>query len=222
MNQIVRLILGAIGALAGVTGILALAFILVPGVDGAGSPTKAAGSPPEFSGQMGDFSRFTPPKPVPALDFTDGAGRTLDLESFRGRVVLLNLWATWCGPCVREMPTLDRLQAALGGEGFEVVALSLDRKGADVVAPFFKRYHLDHLSMYFTSTAATRILGANGLPTTYLIDRRGRVVGTLVGSAEWDSPRAKALIRHYMGLAADGIENARTQRSATPNGPDQG
>jgi thiol-disulfide isomerase/thioredoxin len=222
VNQIVKLIISALGALVGVAGVLALAFVLVPGTDQATPSTASAGPPPEFSGQMGDFSRFTPPRPVPALDFTNGTGRALDLESFRGRVVLLNLWATWCSPCVREMPTLDRLQSALGGEGFEVVALSLDRKGRDVVAPFFERLGLDHLRMYFATTAATRILGANGLPTSYLIDRRGRLVGQLMGTAEWDSPAAKALIRHVMRLAADDIESARPLPAAAPGGQNPG
>jgi thiol-disulfide isomerase/thioredoxin len=210
VNQIVKLTIGAFGALVGVAGILVLALALVQDADRAAPATASAGQPPEFSGQMGDFIRFTPPKPVPALDITDGTGRAIDLASFRGRVVLLNLWATWCSPCVREMPTLDRLQSALGAEGFEVVALSLDRKGRDVVAPFYERLGLDNLRMYFATTAATRILGANGLPTSYLIDRRGRLVGHLVGTAEWDSPAAKALIRHVMRLAADDIESART------------
>ena len=122
---------------------------------------------------------------MPALSITDGTGRPFDLSSFRGRVVLLNLWATWCGPCVREMPALDRLQAELGGAGFAVVALSLDRKGREVVEPFFGRLGLDHLDMYFASARATVALGARGLPTTFLIDHRGRLVGSLMGPAEW-------------------------------------
>lgn len=222
MNQIVNVIFGALGTLAVVAGVLALAFVLVPGAGPAAPPTELTGPTPEFAGLAGDFSRFIPPRPVPAIGITDGTGRPFDLSSFRRRVVLLNLWATWCGPCVREMPALDRLQAELGGAGFAVVALSLDRKGREVVEPFFGRLGLDHLDMYFASARATVDLGARGLPTTFLIDHRGRLVGSLVGPAEWDSPPAKALIRHYMGLVADGIETVRPLPSTAPSRPDRG
>jgi thiol-disulfide isomerase/thioredoxin len=121
------------------------------------------------------------------------------LSDFAGRVVLLNLWATWCAPCVREMPTLDRLQAELGGPDFEVVALSSDRAGAAAVEPFFRTHGLSRLGVYLDPQGeATRALGTRGLPTTVLIDREGREVGRLEGVAEWDSPEAKALIRAYI------------------------
>ena len=76
-------------------------------------------------------------KPVPELNFIDGEGHARTLADFKGKVVLLNIWATWCGPCRKEMPTLDRLQVALGGVDFEVVPLSIDRKGMEVVNKFY-------------------------------------------------------------------------------------
>ena len=83
------------------------------------------------------FVMFEAPKPVPELNFTDGEGHARTLANFKGKVILLNIWATWCGPCRKEMPTLDRLQAALGGADFEVMPLSIDCKGMEVVNKFY-------------------------------------------------------------------------------------
>lgn len=139
------------------------------------------------------------PKPVPQVDFQDGDGNPRSLADFRGKVVLLNVWATWCGPCRREMPTLDRLQAQLGGPDFEVAALSIDRAGIGVVRSFYAEVGVEHLAMYVDSSGkAARQLGAFGLPTTLLIDRKGREAGRLVGPAEWDTPEMVAFIRRYL------------------------
>ncbi len=128
------------------------------------------------------------PKPIAAIRFEDADGQSRSLTDFRGKVVLLNIWATWCVPCRKEMPTLDRLQAKLGGADFEVVALSIDRR-MDAVRKFFAEVGIQKLAMYLDSSAkATRELGAVGLPTTLLLDREGREVGRLIGPAEWDSP----------------------------------
>lgn len=140
------------------------------------------------------------PKTLPDIRFQDGDGRTLGLADFHGKVVVLNIWATWCGPCRKEMPTLDRLQASLGGADFQVVALSIDRKGPDVVRKFFGEIGIKHLAMYIdTSGKSARDLGAVGLPVTLLIDRAGREIGRLVGPAEWDTPDMIAFIRQHIG-----------------------
>ncbi|MBA5775577.1 TlpA family protein disulfide reductase [Stappia sp. F7233] len=121
--------------------------------------------------------------------FLDGEGREVTLEDFRGRVVLLNIWATWCVPCREEMPTLDALQARLGGEDFHVLPLSIDRAGISVVRRFYNEIGIRHLGMYLAdSRRAMFALGAFGLPTTILIDREGKERGRLVGPAQWDSP----------------------------------
>ncbi len=154
--------------------------------------------PPAFEGQLKPFAPEAAPKPAPELTFTDPQGKAMTLADFRGRVVLLNLWATWCAPCVEEMPSLDRLQARLGNGDFTVLALSLDRQGREAVAPFLEKLGIRSLAMYLdTSNAAMRALGVGGLPTTILIDREGREVGRLEGAADWNSSAAEALIRHY-------------------------
>lgn len=129
------------------------------------------------------------PRPLPGLTFTDGEGQPRTLADFRGKVLLLNIWATWCGPCRREMPTLDRLQARLGGDRFEVVALSIDRAGIGVVRVFFDEIDIEHLRIFIDESGrAARDLKIFGLPATLLIGRDGRELGRLVGPAEWDTP----------------------------------
>jgi len=152
------------------------------------------------------------PKPIAAIQFEDADGRSRGLNDFRGKVVLLNIWATWCTPCRKEMPTLDRLQAALGGIDFEVVALSIDRR-MDAVRKFFAEVGIQRLAMYLDSSAkATRQLGAVGLPTTLLIDREGREIARLIGPAEWDSPEIAA----FISCVIAGDEAAHSSNESEP------
>jgi thiol-disulfide isomerase/thioredoxin len=168
----------------------------------ASKPVGTAGAPP-LSGEMAKFELTG--RQLPPISFAAADGKAVSLKDFAGRVVLLNLWATWCAPCVKEMPTLDRLQAALGGSAFEVVTLSSDRTGIAVVARFLSERKLDRLTPYLDQKGeATRALDVAGLPTTLLIDVEGREIGRLEGPAEWDSPEAKALMRYYINRS--GIE----------------
>ena len=142
---------------------------------------------------------------VPELQFKDADGTALSLADFRGKAVLLNIWATWCGPCRKEMPALDRLQANLGGPEFEVVALSIDRGGLGAVEPFFHEIGIANLAIYLDeSAAAMSALGVTGIPTTLLIGRDGSEIRRWPGPAEWDSAEMQALIRAEAGLAATG------------------
>jgi thiol-disulfide isomerase/thioredoxin len=169
---------------------------------------------PAFRGVVEPFQVHSAPREMPALSFTDGEGRALTLADFRGRVVLLNLWATWCPPCVEEMPALDRLQAALGGDSFEVLALSIDRTGRRVVDPFMQRHGLTRLRVYLdTPNASTRLLQVRGLPTTLLLDREGREIGRMAGAAAWDSAASLALMRAAMARSG--------QAPASPAAPAQ-
>ncbi|WP_454909505.1 TlpA family protein disulfide reductase [Variovorax gossypii] len=142
------------------------------------------------------------PIPLPELRVLDGAGRPVELASLKGKVVLLNIWATWCPPCRQEMPSLDRLQAQLGGADFQVVALSMDTgaKGLELVKSFYALEGIRHLAIYQDAeTNAIFKLKAVGVPTTLLLDRQGREIGRMSGTAEWDAPKIvdalKALMR---------------------------
>jgi thiol-disulfide isomerase/thioredoxin len=135
-------------------------------------------------------------RPVADIAFQDASGKELKLSQWRGRVVLVNLWATWCAPCRKEMPALAELQKQLGSAEFEVVAISIDRKGAAASAAFMAETGAQALTLYVEPSG--RILNdleALGLPATVLIDRQGNEVGRLLGPAEWASPEAITLVK---------------------------
>nr|WP_281721407.1 TlpA disulfide reductase family protein [Nitrosomonas nitrosa] len=136
------------------------------------------------------------PRHLPLLFFASGSGVHMTLRQFRGRIVLLNVWATWCPTCRRELPTLDRFQKKLGGKDFEVVALSIDRDGAEAISPFFTEIGIKNLLVYFERRGT--VLGKYvivGLPTTLVIDREGREIGRATGAADWDKPEMAAVLR---------------------------
>ena len=138
-------------------------------------------------------------KDIGAFTFSNAKGESLDLSKWKGRVVLLNLWATWCAPCRKEMPELSELQTGLGGQDFEVVALSLDRKGLAASQAFLTEIGANNLALYIEPEAKSlAVLQALGLPATILIDRNGQEAGRLLGPADWSSPDALALIRALM------------------------
>jgi len=169
-----------------------------PGGAVRAAPIPAVQTPPPEPSEF-PFDLLDPPRPLPELRFVDGEGRPLTLADFSGKVILLNLWATWCIPCLREMPTLDRLQAKLGGPRFQVVVLSIDVGGLPVVEKFYRALKLKALDIYVDKTARAMIaLGVAGIPTTLLIDRQGREIGRLAGPAEWDSKEATKAIRRYL------------------------
>jgi len=152
-------------------------------------------TPPELR----QFIPADPPRPAPAISVTDGAGNALTLADFRGRFVLVNLWATWCEPCIREMPSLDRLQGALGGADFAILLISQDRGGERVVAPFFEKLGLARLKTALDpQSTAGRAFAVRGLPTSIVIDARGRVVGRVEGAAEWDSGAMMAALKPFL------------------------
>ena len=136
------------------------------------------------------------PEPLGEVHFTDGDGKPMTLADFKGKTILLNLWATWCAPCREEMPSLDRLQQELGSDTFEVVALAVDRAGPETAQKFLNEIGVTALKLYSdTTTRSGSALRAVGMPTTILIDAEGREIGRLPGPYEWDAPEAKALIK---------------------------
>lgn len=163
------------------------------------APASAAGQDKLNSGEMAAFVFKKEPEPLAEVSFSDGKGQPRSLKDWQGRVVLLNLWATWCAPCRKEMPALAALQKELGSAGFEVVALAVDRAGAEAAQKFLVSAKATDLALYIDPTArGATALNAVGMPTTLLLDRQGREIGRLTGAAEWDSADAKRLIRHYL------------------------
>jgi thiol-disulfide isomerase/thioredoxin len=161
--------------------------------------TAGAAEPPKFAGMAGDFSPIDPPEQIAAPNFQDKLGQPVNLDSFKGKVVVLNFWATWCPPCIAEMPALDHLQAEMGGKDLAVVAVSTDRQGIKKSAPFYRRAGIKNLALYNdTRGDLLDAFHAHNLPITVLLDREGRMVGRIEGAAQWDSDAAKALIAHYL------------------------
>lgn len=138
------------------------------------------------------------PRELPSLRFVDANGATTSLAKFRNRVVLLNVWATWCTPCREEMPTLDRLQATLGGPHFEVVTVSVDAGGLPAVQAFFRENGVKHLHPYLDTFHDAVALVTTGIPLTLLVDRDGREAGRKLGPATWDAPQMLRLVRRYL------------------------
>ena len=198
------IVVTALAALAG----FAAVYVTLGGRDNARAPMPPKIAVPAISapstgrlnvGHMAGFVFKKEPEALAEVAFTDAKGESRTLADWKGRVVLLNLWATWCAPCRKEMPDLARLQKALGSEKFEVVALAVDRAGIEAARKFLGSIEARELALYVDATArAGTALKAVGMPTTILIDALGREVGRLTGPAEWDSDDARRLVLAFM------------------------
>jgi thiol-disulfide isomerase/thioredoxin len=175
----------------------------------AGAVDLARKIGPLAHGEVAALTMATSPLRLPDLAFDDADGKPRKLSEWRGKTVLVNLWATWCVPCRKEMPALDSLQTKLGGKDFEVVAINIDTRDPEKPKNFLKDAHLTRLG-YFTDTKAKvfqdlkNIGKALGMPTSVLVDGQGCEIGTIAGPAEWASDDAIALIKAAVKPAAAG------------------
>ncbi|HEY7383824.1 MAG TPA: TlpA disulfide reductase family protein [Beijerinckiaceae bacterium] len=196
--------------LAGIAAaVLGLGVIALYGTDGAGNSaagqcpaakTAAARLAPLARGEVAAVTVAREPKPLPDLAFNGPDGSPTSLAAFRGRTVLLNLWATWCAPCRQEMPALDRLQGELGGRDFEVVAVNIDTRNLDKPRTWLKEAGVARLAYYADPEAKVfqdlkRVGKAVGMPTTLLVDPDGCELALINGPAEWASEDALKLVR---------------------------
>jgi thiol-disulfide isomerase/thioredoxin len=178
-------------------GLVAGVLATVAGV-GLWAVWSGPGDGPPIAGHVSTFEPAGSARLAPDIAFLDGEGNVVSLADFRGQVVLLNFWATWCGPCRREMPSLDRLAVVVADEDITVLALSIDAEGLEVIRPFYAERHITNLPIYMDQTSAlSAAFGVSNMPTTLVIDPEGRVVGNLIGTAEWDSADALRLLRWY-------------------------
>ena len=154
---------------------------------------------PPRRGEMQNFLPYTTPRKIPMLEFTNDKEEIIDLTAYRGRIILLTLWAVWCPPCVKEMPSLDRLQASYKQNQLHVLPLSLDRGGLMTVRPFYEKLQLRHLGIYLDPhNHSMRVMQADGVPKSWIIDRNGHPRGEFTGAARWDAPEAKNLLDWYI------------------------
>ena len=164
------------------------------------APALADLGPDLLKGSLAKMTLAKPPKPVPEFAFADAEDKPLKLADYKGKVVLVNFWATWCVPCVKEMPSLDRLQAEMGKDKFIVLPLSLDGPSKPKVAPFYEDKKLAHLGIYFDKgKKSMQALDVSVLPTSILVDSEGREIARLEGEADWDKPEAIALMKAAIG-----------------------
>lgn len=144
---------------------------------------------------LGLLRRIENPQRLPEFHFVDSSGIKRTLADFSGKTVLINLWATWCPPCRQEMPSLDRLHARLGGDDFQVLAISTDLNGISVVQEFYRTAGIVSLEAYMDQDGETEnTLKVPGLPTTLLVDKKGNAIAVRVGPAEWDSEEMERVI----------------------------
>jgi thiol-disulfide isomerase/thioredoxin len=165
---------------------------------------------PLAHGEVAALTMATTPLRLPDLTFEDADGKPKKLSDWRGHIVLVNLWATWCVPCRKEMPALESLQAKLGGPNFEVVAVNIDTRDPEKPKNFLKEANLTRLG-YFSDQKAKvfqdlKAIGrALGMPTSVLVDGEGCEIATIAGPAEWDSDDAVKLITAAMKPATAGF-----------------
>ncbi|MBT5434472.1 MAG: TlpA disulfide reductase family protein [Alphaproteobacteria bacterium] len=161
---------------------------------------------PSFAQDAGhpvNLAWLDPPRAVPETSYFVEGEALQSLEVFRGQAVVLNFWATWCPPCVAEMPSLDRLAGAYAGEDLAVVTMAMDRASEEKILAFYLRIGAEHLGIYRDpDMKLAREMRVFGLPTTLLIDHNGQVVAQLVGEAEWDGDSALSAILPLAEAAA--------------------
>ena len=140
--------------------------------------------------------RVRPGQPAPDFTFPGLDGEMVNLVDYRGKVVFLNIWATWCTPCRQEMPSMERLYRELKGEDFEILAVSIDAMGAKAVAPFMKEYELSFPALLDTGGTIQRLYGTTGIPETFIINKEGVIERKIIGSRDWAKPEAIGFLRN--------------------------
>lgn len=189
MNRVTRvgLSVAAVGL-----AVIIIALAVVASGRRTAPPPEAASAP---KAETATFIRHPVPLDAPTTVFKDAEGVDRTLQDYAGKVVIVNFWATWCAPCIREMPTLDRLQAQRGGDALQVLAISQDRGGARIAKPFIEKNGWSHLGLFLDSSAAfAKDASLRGLPTTLIIDKNGKEVVRVEGEADWSGPDVEKIL----------------------------
>ena len=203
-------IVAACGCLAVLAGIYGMERLRGNPADAACQPAveAAAKIAPLVHGEVAALNIARTGFRVPDLTFKDGDGHDRKLADWHGRTVLLNLWATWCVPCRKEMPALDALEGSVGGPKFEVVAVNIDTRDPDKPLAFLKDVGISHLAYYSDQSAKVfqdlKLAGkAFGMPTTLIVDPNGCELGEMAGPAEWSSSDGVKLVRAAIAGSPD-------------------
>ena len=190
MNRILMIAIAAVLAAIGVVGALTLQQPQAPAPTAA-TATKAPVS--RFAPMAGDFTVVAP---------VDGKGQPADMAPYRGKVLLVNLWATWCAPCIKELPSLGTLQQELGGDAFQVVTIAIDERDPAKIEPFLAEHGAANLPVLIDrDRTIEKVAQVIALPTSFLVDREGKVKAMVTGDACWNSGTALAAVKAFI---ADG------------------
>jgi thiol-disulfide isomerase/thioredoxin len=194
------------GTRAGVAAALSRRGLLIGAAALAATrPACATPTPPKMSGYVGDYYPFDAPQALPPISFAGSSNESHGLAELSGKVVLLNFWATWCAPCLAELPDLDRLQSLFSRDQFIVLALCEDAQSITTIKKYYARRNVEGLGGYMDPFgAALRAYAVPALPTSFILDRAGRTRGILPGAAPWASPEARALIAYYLNEGRGG------------------
>ncbi|SDG46834.1 Thiol-disulfide isomerase or thioredoxin [Limimonas halophila] len=187
----------------GKLGLIGVCAALLLGVGVLSAVPASAGGPP-LKGSFGERMELRKsPQSTPDVAFKTREGERVTLADFEGEVLVLNFWATWCAPCVEEMPTLEALHTDMRDAGVHVLAVSQDRGGMDAVGPFLKnRVDVPELPIYLDSDGKlARAFDVRAMPTTFVLDAEGRVIGNVTGPLDWNSDNVQAFLRHYADKA---------------------
>jgi thiol-disulfide isomerase/thioredoxin len=186
----------------------AAALALLLAASGLGMAAESESDMPDRP-KLGEFVPASQPFPAPAISLAESSGQTIELSDLRGKPVIVNLWATWCEPCLREMPSLERVQSRFG-ERIAVLAVSEDRGGDKTVDPFIAKLGLKSVKIYIDPKSEVgHAFAVRGLPTSLLIDRNGMVLGRVEGAAEWDSPKILGVLQPL--LSDDSVVKASSR-----------
>ena len=169
----------------------ALALLLVFGY---GFLTREAPGPGDTAPRLG--------KPLADFTLPDLQGRSVQLTALRGKVVFVNVWATWCAPCIEEMPTIQQLYERLHSRGLEILAVSLDALGAQVVVPFIRSHRLSFPTLLDTKNSVQRLYLTTGVPESFIVDKRGILVDKVVGPRDWAHPQLLAQFERLLAMPA--------------------
>lgn len=171
-----------------VVGLLLLGFVEMVGA------SHEATEPSD--GTVRSFKPVLPPKPVPEIPFLDASGNHVTLSDFEGRVVLVNLWATWCPPCIRELPALERIQRIFSTQEFIVLPIATDREGLALARPFYEKLGIENLGLYADPNhALSEIFPMDVFPANFLLDRQGNMIAYLRSYVDWDAPEAEVMVK---------------------------
>ncbi len=199
MNRtiIIRTMLGLMSVLA---VLVAGLFLFVKGAPAGGGADFA----PFLKGELATFAMAEEITAAPEVIFVDGDGQEKSLADYRGKVILLNLWATWCAPCLHEMPTLDRLKAEMASDDFDVLAVSVDRAGVEKSREFLDRTGAQHLDLLVDAAMGFNFaFSAYQLPTTILLGRDGIEIGRMAGDTKWDAREVKLFLAAVIDATAE-------------------